>query len=167
MSCPRPAALLDTWVRRSIELVTSWHPLFTHSVVRGSSIHYWVNCKCSKSALYSFKVTYQISLCSRKVEITWIYPRRCSVSFIFHSPGVCVCVFHSSRGPRSEALQQSGGLLVHRSYFLYPVSLSSSLPEKYVKRPISGGKYVSNVPLGYVDILPFMMKMMPSYLSRF
>lgn len=36
-----------------------------------------------------------------------------------------ICVFHSSWGSRSEAVQQSSGLLVHRSYFLYFVSLSS------------------------------------------
>lgn len=39
-------------------------------------------------------------------------------------------VFHSSWGARSEAVQQSSGLLVHRSYFLYSVSMSSYLNVK-------------------------------------
>lgn len=43
-------------------------------------------------------------------------------------------VLLSSRGARSEALQQSGGLLVHRSYFLHSVSHSLSVPEKYGER---------------------------------
>lgn len=118
----------------------SWYPLFIHCVVRGSFIHYWVNCKCFRSALYPFNVTYQISLYYWKVKISWIHPRCRSVSHILHPPWMCV--FHSSGGSCSEAVQQSSGLLVHRSYFLYSVSLSSFITEKYVKWSFSRIKYV-------------------------
>lgn len=77
---------------------------------------------------------------------------------------VCVCVFRSSRGSRSEAIQQSSGLLVHRSYFLYPVRLS--LLSQYVKWLFSSIKI--HIPLvDCADILRFTMRMTPSYLSRF
>lgn len=124
VSCPQPAVLLDTWVRHLCELSTfSWYPLFIHWAVRGSFILHWVHCKYFRSALYTFNMTYHISLCCREVKTTWIYSHCCSVSVISHCP--LLCVLHSSWGSCSEAIQQSGGLLVHRSYFLYSVSRSS------------------------------------------
>lgn len=121
--------------------------LFIRCVVRGSFSLYWVNCKCFRSALYLSNLTYQISLCYWKVKISWIYPLGCSVSYACLSSWmcVCVCVFRSSGGSRSEAIQQSGGLLVYRGYFLYPVSLS--LLSQYVKWLFSGIKIHPISPL--------------------
>lgn len=52
------------------------------------------------------------------------------------------CVFHSSWGSCSEAVQQSSGLLVHRCYFLYSVSLSSCITENYVTWSFSSITYL-------------------------
>lgn len=57
----------------------------------GSFIHYWVKCKYFRSALYSFYVTYQISLCYSKVKISWIHPRYWSVSYILRCLSGSVC----------------------------------------------------------------------------
>lgn len=78
----------------------------------------------------------------------------------------------SSWGAGSEAIQQSSRLLVHRSYFLHSVSLNLFILEKVVF--LFSHSYIFqcdcapiSLPAGYVDILRSMMKMMPSYLSRF
>ena len=149
-SCPRPVALPDMWVRHlflgsaalssppPLSFMWAQHllfqlisPLYSEHCER--LFHPLVNCECFRSALYLFNVTCQITWYYRKVKITRIPPHCCCVSYIFPlvlDVCVCVCVcFHSSWGARSETIQQSSGLLVHRSYFLYPVSLSSFFTE--------------------------------------
>lgn len=96
-SCPRPVVLLDMWVSRlffwsgplsspplslSCELTAccfSWYLLFIHGFVRGAFIHYRVNCKCFRSALYLFNMTWHITWYYRKVKITRIHPHCCCV----------------------------------------------------------------------------------------
>lgn len=77
----------------------------------------------------------------------------------------CVCAIRSSGGSRSEAIQQSGGLLVHRSYFLYPVS--PSLSPLYVKGSPSPSKSAPYRPPDCADIRRSTTRTTPSYLSRF
>lgn len=97
-----------------------------------------------------------------KVKTTWNYSKHCSVLFDFRSP--CLCVSRSSRGSRTEAIQQSGGLLVDRSHFLHPVSGSGP-------RTARGDCFlvlkISQCFLsGCADTLRFTMKTTPSCLSR-
>lgn len=120
-----------------------WAPvllLFIRRVVRGSFSLYRASCKCFTRALYRSNVTPHISSCHPKVKITWVYPLRCSATYLCLSSLMCVrvCAIRSSGGSRSEAVQQSGGLLVHRSYFIYPVS--PSLSPLYVKGSPSSSK---------------------------
>lgn len=58
-----------------------------------------------------------------------------------------LCVFCSSWGARSEAVQQSSGLLVHRSYFIYSVSQSSFITDKYVKRSVCSIERIEHDPI--------------------
>lgn len=76
------------------------------------------------------------------------FPLNAAVCRIFfHLSWKCVCVcFHSSWGARSEAIQQSSGLLVHRSYFLYPVSLTPFITEYVCTVIVYLCWWCSNIP---------------------
>lgn len=160
VSCPQPAVLLDMWVRHlflwSARLSSPPPSLFYVSAalavsadIPSSFIVLWEALSSTTESIAS--VSEVLSTCltwpsrshgiterSRLLESTLTAAPCC----IFSTFAECVLrVFHSSRGARSEAVQQSSGLLVHRSYILYSVSLSSFITEKCVKGSFSSTEY--------------------------